>query len=232
MSLKNNPPRRSALIWASVGLVGVLAIFAPGVLGIDGFDGGFAMQVMGLFVGIAGLTGAIIYNKLARAVDGMLKEKNLLAHWTYTPEEWRRYTEKEYAEDSKARKGLFIMITVISLIIGLGWWIFTREYPLLIFSVIFGIIALTGLTAYLTAASNYRRNRKFLGEVYITLDGVYLNRQIHIWKGIGTSLEKAVYEEGTRIQPVSVSSTPPPAATAGIIIPPVFLYLTARKKAP
>jgi hypothetical protein len=37
-----------------------------------------------------------------------------------------------------------------------------------------------------------------VGEVIIALDGVYLNRQLHVWKGIGTKLEEIVFESETQ----------------------------------
>ncbi len=62
-------------------------------------------------------------------------------------------------------------------------------YPhdaLLDICIILGIIAIIGLTAFLSIQSPYRWNKKHLGEVYIAKDGAYLNRRLHIWRGLGT----------------------------------------------
>ena len=202
MNISNNPLRRTALVWTGIIVLGIIVIFIPGIIGLDGFDGGFALWLLGGLIAITGIVAAIIYNGLANTLDGILKEENLLARWTYSPEEWQTYTEKEHAEDNAARKGLFLLIAVISVIVGVMLWIVKRDNPLVILFTILGIIAVVGLTAYLTASSNYRRNRKYLGEAYITRDGVYLNRQLHIWKGIGTHLNEVVYEDANRSQPI------------------------------
>jgi hypothetical protein len=197
-----NVPRRTTIAWSVVAVIGTLGIFAPGILGIDGFDGGFALSVLSGFVGIVGITAAVIYGKLARVVGGMLNAENLLAHWKYAPEEWRRYTEAERIEEGAAKRGVFMMISIIAVIVGVGFWLVVRDSAMIILVTIAGIVALVGITAWATTEVNYRRNRRFLGEAYITRDGVYLNRQIHIWKGIGTKLESASWEEKGRPQPV------------------------------
>ena len=38
-------------------------------------------------------------------------------------------------------------------------------------------------------------NKKYLGEAYITPDGVYLNRQLYLFRGWGASLEDVSYNE-------------------------------------
>ena len=175
--------------------MGIIIIFIPGIIGLDGFDGGFALSFLGGFVAIIGIIAAIIYARLAGALDRIIKGENILAHWTYTPEQWKEYTEKEQTEDKVGRKGLFIMIAVISIIVGIGFYAVVRDHPVLIAGIILGIIAIAGLSAYFSGLANYRRNKKYLGEAYIALDGVYLNRQLHIWKGIGNRLEDVTYED-------------------------------------
>ncbi len=195
MKIRENPPRRTAFICIGIALLGLIIIFLPGIIGLDGFDGGFALSSLGVFVMIIGIVASVIYMKLARTLNRILTGDNLLAHWKYTPEEWRKYTEEEHAEDREARRGLFKLITIITVIVGIGLWIVKRDNPLLIIIICLGIIAIAGLSAYLSTMSNYRRNKKYPGEVYITRDGVYLNRQLHIWKGMGNRLEDVAYDD-------------------------------------
>ena len=201
MDKPNNPLRRTTLIWAGIIVIGAIIVFIPGLIGMDGFNGGFALAGGGVFVGIFGIIGTIIYARLAGRLDQLLKKENQLAHWTYTPEEWRAYTERDYVEDKAGKKGLFILVSVIAVIVGVIFYAIVRNDFLVIFFTILGIIIMCGLAAYLSAASVHRHNRKHQGEAYISQDGVYLNRQAYIWKGMGSRLENAVYEEENIPQP-------------------------------
>jgi MFS family permease len=201
MNIKANPPRRIALIWSGIAILGIIIFFIPGIIGMDGFNGGYALSFLGGFVVLVGLIAVIIYARLASILDRITRKENLLARWTYTPEEWKAYTEKEHIEDKATKKGTFILIAAVSVIVGIVVWVIQRNHPLIILFIVIGIIAIMGLTAYLSAFSNYRQNKKYLGEAYIALDGIYLNRQLHIWKGIGNRLESAVYEDKHPGQP-------------------------------
>jgi len=43
----------------------------------------------------------IYYLQRAVAFKRFLKTDDILAHWTYTEDEWRRYSELEFREDKK-----------------------------------------------------------------------------------------------------------------------------------
>ena len=196
MDKPKNPLRRTTLIWAAIIVVGIIIVFIPAMTGMDGPDGGFALGAGGIFVAIFGIVGTFVYARLAIRLDQILKKENQLAHWTYNPEEWETYTEQEHTEDKAAKKGLFIMISVIAIIVGIIFYAVVRDNFLVILSIFLFIILVAGLSAYFSTVAPYRQNRKYLGEVYISQDGVYVNRQAHIWKGIGARLENVVYEDG------------------------------------
>jgi hypothetical protein len=195
MNLKNNPTRRTALVWTGITATGIFIIFLPGIIGMDGFNGGFALAFGGGFVAILGFIAAIIYFRLATRLDRITRKEDILAHWTYSPGEWKTYTEEEHKEDAADKKGVFIMVMIISVIVGIVFWLVVRDNPLLIAGIILGIIAVTGIAAFTSSWTTYLNNKRRHGEAFIHLDGVYLNRQLHIWKGIGTRLEGAVYED-------------------------------------
>jgi hypothetical protein len=189
MEIKNNPPRRTAVVWMGIAVLGIIIIFIPGMVGLDGFDGGYALSTGGLFVALTGLIAAFLYFRLAGNVDSIIRSENVLAHWTYSPEEWRQYTDEEHKEDAAAKRGLFMLIAVIAVIVGIIMAIAIGEDFFIIALIILGIIAVAGLAAFFSTIASYRYNRKHHGGVYITPDGVYFNRQMHIWKGMGNRLE-------------------------------------------
>jgi hypothetical protein len=196
-----NLPRRNFLICGGAIFLGLIILFIPAMIGQTGSEAGFAISALGAFVAILGVIATLLYLRLTRALENLVKQENVLAHWKYTPEEWQSYSDEEHREDTADRKGLFILVCVIAVIAGLVFWLIVRDEALLIFLIVLAIIAITGLTALLSAQANYRQNKKIQGEVTISLDGVYINRQTHIWKGIGTRLESATFDDQAKAGP-------------------------------
>jgi hypothetical protein len=201
MNVQHNPPRRTALVWTGIIIIGIIIIFIPAIIGMDGFQGGFALSFLGGFIALIGIIAAVIYFRLAATLDKITHPENVLAHWQYTPEEWKIYTEIEHKEDATGRKNLFLLIAVITVFVGILFWVVVRDNPVIIILICLGIIAITGLAAWISGLTNYRNNKNNLGEAYIALDGVFLNRQLHVWKGIGNSLEEIVYETDEQGRP-------------------------------
>jgi hypothetical protein len=187
--LKNNPPMRTLVTWAAITGFAVLAIFLPLLLGIQGFAGGFAISLLAFFLALNGIIVIIIYwgraNKLRRILNG----EDVLAHWTYNPEEWKAYTEKEYATEKSEKKTLFVITAVLALVIGFGFFVFDNEAGFWVLLAMVALIAILAFTAWFTAWYRHRENIQYHGEVYITGRAVYLNRQLHTWSGPGEKIE-------------------------------------------
>jgi hypothetical protein len=184
-----------------IALLGVIIIFIPGIIGMDGFDGGYAISVGGGFVFMVGIIAAVIYFKLAKSADTIIRNENVLAHWTYSPEQWRQYTEEEHKEDAAAKWGLFVLVAVIAVVVGIIMAIMIGEDFLIIALIILGIIAVAGLAALFSTIGSYLYNKKYHGEAYLTQDGVYFNKQMHIWKGMGNKLESIAFDKEDRELP-------------------------------
>jgi hypothetical protein len=107
MNLSNNPPLQTAIVWVVITALAVFGIFAPEMFGIKGFDGGFAISAACSLLAIIGIIVMIIYFMRARLLNSILNGRDILAHWTYSSEEWKTYTEKEFKEEKQLKKGLF-----------------------------------------------------------------------------------------------------------------------------
>lgn len=190
-----NPQRRTAVICWIVTALFVFAIFAPSIFGIDGMNGGYAMSFLSLVAAITSLVVAIMYQGRAAALDRILKGENLLAHWKYTPAEWQSYAEKEYAREKREKRSLFYLVAVISLVVGIGFTIAQPDGGWAVLLVLGGLVVLIAFVAFSTTRYNYWMNKKYRGEAYITPDGVYLNRMLHLFRGWGASLEDVSYNE-------------------------------------
>ena len=186
-----NPPRRTAIAWCFITAISVLGIFNSALFGIDGFDGGFALSLVSILIFIMGLIVMVIYFGRAKELDKMLRGENLLAHWTYSKSEWRAYAEREHREQVEINRGMFLMIAIIAIIVGVIFVIFTPDSLASTAFAVVGTIIIIGITALSVTLYRRAQNRKFLGEVYLNRDGAYINRELHTWKSLGCELEGA-----------------------------------------
>jgi hypothetical protein len=67
-----------------------IGIILLGIIGMDGFKGGYALSFFGGFVEIIGIISGIMFGRMARLQDQLLRKENILAHWTYSADEWRQ----------------------------------------------------------------------------------------------------------------------------------------------
>jgi hypothetical protein len=199
-----NPPRRTAIAWCIITVLSVLGIFNVPLFGTDGFDGGFALAFVSIFIFIMGIIIMAIYFGRARALDKMLKGENLLAHWHYSESEWRTYAEREHREQVEINRGMFLMIAIIAVIVGVLFILFEPDALVSTIFAIGGIIVIIGITAF--SVTYYRRaqNRKYLGEVYLNRDGAYINRELHTWKSLGCALEGASLDSKNPVQSILI----------------------------
>jgi len=193
--MKYNPTRRTAIIWGVVTALAIFAIFAPHIFGMDYLNGGFAISALSFIIAITGIIVTVIYARRARLLDRILDGENLLAHWTYSLEEWNQYADKEFQTEKKEKRMLFYMVAGIALFFGVLFFLFDREGGLWVLISMLGLIGLIAFVAWFAAWYNYSQNKKYLGEAYITRDAVYLNRQLHTWRGLGSRLESVVLAE-------------------------------------
>jgi hypothetical protein len=130
-----------------------------------------------------------------------LRKENILAHWTYSVEEWRNYAAEEHAADKKDKWRLFLLAVVISIIVSIVIWVIYPREVILTICIILGMIVYIGLTADFSKLAPYLWNKHTQGEAYVTKDGAFLDSRLLIWHGPGTRLMRATYEEGKQSLP-------------------------------
>lgn len=197
-----NLAKRQAFIWWIISCVLIVGIFLPFLLGGDAEQWGFGIAFLCIVFGITSVVVAVMYTKRARLVSRMLNNDNLLAHWKYDPVEWQRYAQKEHEENKREKKNMFLLISGISIFIGIILFISNPDGALIFLFTVLGIIVMMGCAAFLAVWIRYRQNQKYIGEVYISPDGVYLNRELHVWHGMGAALEEVKYQGEYRAQPI------------------------------
>lgn len=171
-------------------------IFVPGAVGIDGFDGGFAISFASILIAVTGVAVGVMFLGSASKLDRLLRGEGVLAHWVYTPQLWVEFTGKEYIEEKSEKKGLFLVIAAFALFFGFLFWILDTEAGFYVFLVMLGLILLCFMAWQLSAWSNLRQNsRSGAKEVYITKDAVYLNSKFITWTGWFSHFNSATLEQ-------------------------------------
>ena len=187
-------------------LASIFGIFAPSIFGMDGFNGGFAISFFCIILAITMGVVTVMYSGRAKSLDTMLDKKNVLAHWTYTPEEWQGYTQKAYSADTKGKWDLYKLVMAITIIVCFGFFLFHRDSGVIMIDVVVGLGILLAAVILITTNYDHVQNKKRVGDVYLTSNGAYVNRQLHLWKGWGARLDDIRYNEKDRIIEISYSA--------------------------
>lgn len=153
-------------------------------------------MLTGIFGGVFLLIGVIfffIYRKQARDVDEILKEArdgkhtggNLLAYWTYSPQEWGQFVETEISRGKKSRRiVLFIILAVVLIIFATTFPSAIRHgassfLPILLPLIFVGAI---GVFAWWAAGAELRSLKAHhTGEAFIAVKGLLLNDRYYPW---------------------------------------------------
>jgi hypothetical protein len=204
-SMSMNPARRTRNVWGVIMALAILGIFAPFLFGMDGFSGGFAIAMICSFIALTGLIVVIMYQSRAKTLDDILSGDELLAHWTYSREEWNNYSELDFRKDTQAKWSLYRLVMVITAAVCLAFSLIFQDSWVVMIGVFLGIGLLLAVTILLTTRLRHRQNRRFLGEAYVSRKGIYLNHQLHIWRGLGGKLESSGYNEQEKLLEVTYS---------------------------
>ncbi len=190
-----NNARRAAVAWWILTVILAAGAVSPYLLTGDAQQWAIGLSFLFIVFGITFLIMAIIYTRRARICERMLRSEDILAHWTFTPEQWRTYAERENIRNKREKRNIFLAVLIITVMVcGLlavtlsdTWYIFAATGT--------GIIVMMGLATWLAVWTRSRQNRAVTGEVFISLSGAYVNRELHVWHNSGAALEDVIYSE-------------------------------------
>jgi hypothetical protein len=186
---------RVVRVWVFLTILFLAACFVPGLAGIDGMDGGFAIiTICGMLV-ISGIVTLAFYVPRARRLDKMLNEDNFLVAWMLSDEEWKSYLAMDLAADKGLSKSTFILITVISLVIGIFLSVVFKD--LLFMIIIAGLIAFLSLPAFTFPLLRSRRKRRNPPLVMIGENALYVGGSFSNWGSMGASLNGSELDTST-----------------------------------
>jgi len=204
--MTENPLRKTVYIWLIITIASFVMIFMPDALGIECFEGGCAISFVSFFAVIIGVIVMFVYNGLASRLDKILNGENLLAHWTYTPEMWNEFTEKEFQTQKVETKPLFYIVSGFALFFGILFFALDHEAGFYVLIVMLALIVIIWLTSTIIPALNHRRNMKYLGEAYISRNGVYLNRQLFTWNFLSSRIENVALKNEKGLMLLSITT--------------------------
>ncbi len=188
--IASNPQRRNIWITLGFGLLGLAMILVPVFGAIDMMDGGGALIMVGLLFFLTSIPVAVMFYKRSKLMDDFEQGRDIIIHWSYDPGLWAEYAREEETRDAADKKMLFYIIAAFAIFFGVVFLIIDPEGggPATFLAMI-GLIVIIGITAIISIRMTARRNRSGNAEVYISADGLYLNKVLHSWGHINTRLE-------------------------------------------
>jgi hypothetical protein len=185
-----NTQRRIVNLWIILTLIFLGCVFLPSWLGINGMDGGFGLSFLAGFMVIVGLIVIVIYNGRAKQLEKILSGEGRIALWHYTSEEWIRFIAADFEAEKQEKKNLFILVTVISLIIGVILTVIYQDGLMLL--IVTGIIVIVAVPAFWAPRYRYRKLRHSQAVALIAENGVIVGKMFHLWVKMGASLDRVV----------------------------------------
>jgi len=188
-----------AFIWLLVTIASLLCAILPFITDIDIMNGGGAMIFIGF---VMFLTGAIVtpfFFKRAKRFNNIVSGKNMLAYWTYQPEEWGEYAEAEFRKRKKEKWGLFWVISIIGIVVNTIMCFAIPDGIIIFIFVQLGLMLILGFTAFLSYSLPHKKNKKHIGKAIIAPYGIYLNGSFHSWQGLSARFERVEFTDNNTI---------------------------------
>ncbi|MCE5328743.1 hypothetical protein LLG07_00155 [bacterium] len=201
-----NPYTTTSVVFLILTIIFIFVIFLPSILNMDMMRWGFGIAFISFFLVLSFAITSGIYASMARRLNKVFSEVNLLAHWEYSPEEWGRYYKEEFKKQKSEKWGIFIMIAIITIVVG-GIFILTHKDAWKVLSAVFlGLLMLLAIIAFIIPRIKYAKDSKNINpEVYISLNGIYLAGEFHLWNFLTSKLEKASFNENKMLIIVNYS---------------------------
>lgn len=183
---RRNPETTGLIVGLALALVGGLLMLLPPLAGMDGFDGGFALQFLGLFILLTGLVTTAIFAYRARRLEAMFREQEVLAHWVYDPRQKREQARRDLATTRSRNRALLLivaafMVACTALFVVIGMLEGEEDSMPMFVAIMAGVLAVVAAFALAMPYLQYRRTLQSRGEAIIAGNGLYLNGVLHTW---------------------------------------------------
>ncbi len=192
--------------WKRVYLSGAAAVFFFILIGVadqvmDCMSGGCAVMFVSFFLAVTLVAVAVLFWTRARAMDAIIDGKELLAHWTYSPDHSAASAKREFAEYRAANKALFIVVAGFFLIAIILLMIFGGEDGLFTALILIIPLCIIALAAWGAPRLVYSRALKASPEAYIAGNGIIYRQAVYPFRSFLNNLDTVTFRPATRDEP-------------------------------
>lgn len=180
-------------MWVILAFLFLVACFVPGLAGIDGMDGGFAIITLCGFMVVVCIVVLAFYIPRARRQDRMMKSGRYLAWWDISKPLWNEFVAYDFAADRMISKGTFTLISIVSLVVGIALSVWAQD--ILMLYICLGIIVMLIFPAF--AFPWFRKRKKLRNPplVVFSAESVYVGGSFFTWNMAGARLDSTEIEQ-------------------------------------
>ncbi|MHB1275402.1 MAG: hypothetical protein ACYCXQ_11445 [Candidatus Humimicrobiaceae bacterium] len=201
-----NPYITTSVVFLVLTIIFIFMIFLPSILGMDMMRWGFGFGFISFFLVISFAIISGVYALMARRLNKVFSDVNIIAHWGYSRKEWLEYSKVEFKKQKSEKWSIFITIAAITIIVVVIFTLTHRDAWKVLLSVFASLLLLLALIAFIIPKIKYARDRKNINpEVYIGLSGIYLAGEFHTWNFLTSRLEKVNFDESKMLIIVNYS---------------------------
>jgi hypothetical protein len=188
-NMKNR--HHSAARWFLVaGLIFGVAAYLPFREG-NFLSGVWAVVLLGFFLMISSWITAWIVGKRAKKMDRLLNGQDLIAQWTFSPEQQQDYANYMKSNALAKNNGLMGIIAILFVVISIPFLFFLEKDEMGGFLGIMGsILLIVFIFSRIMPYYYYSRNIKGDGQVLIGPKYAYVNGYFHNWDFPMSGLKK------------------------------------------
>ena len=186
-----NTRRQTKWFWVFFTLVFMVVAFMPLIPGLKGIAGGIGIRILAGLTVLIGVFMTWLYNQIAIKMDQVLDEKNQLASWQISAEDWVKFSKKEFRNERLLKKGFFLMFVIISIVVGVVLLAVLRNPPIM--AVIIGLIVLTYIPVFWLPGIHEKKRAKEGSHVILSDDGVIIGNRFHFWFQLGGNLKEVTF---------------------------------------
>ncbi|PKP02890.1 MAG: hypothetical protein CVU11_10460 [Bacteroidetes bacterium HGW-Bacteroidetes-6] len=186
--IKNKYKRITIRAGLILGLISLTLFFMPSMAGIDGMNGGFALQVFGFFIFITTIIVVVIYGRMANMYARLAKFESILAHWQIGTAEYARFIKYDIEKNIVGYRLMRKIISIITLVVGLILIIAGLE-AIIVAYIIGGIILLIWFVSFLAIINQKSKSGNSGADIILSKEGGIINGELHNWSKMGNVLE-------------------------------------------
>jgi len=190
--------------WVYVSLIAavlfiILMFVASGTM--DGMSGGYAVMFISFFLTLSSFAVALLFFTRARAMDDILRGKNLLAHWVYQAEETRKSAEREFVNYKESNRALLYVVGGFILIAMLLMVIFGEEAGVTTAGILFIVLIIIAIVSVVAPRLELKRALNASREAYITDTGIIYEGAVYPFQSFLMKMDGVRFMKGTPRKP-------------------------------